>query len=398
MYRYILVLMLLIATACKGGTSSASAASSSNAAPSTASGAPKQSAQTAGPANQPSNTAGDLAGPTSTTQGSGTSATGGGTSAEIVGAATSAPSQGAPNPNRVPNEMGRIMVLEYHLITDHNGDYARERGQFRKDLELLYNRGYRPVNMSDVLDKKLNLPRGLSPVVFVFDDASPEQFRYINNNGKLEIDPTSGIGIWLDFRKTHPDWNNKAVYCLLSGASAGHNFFGDRGVQGQKSNWRFQKVKWLADNGFELCDHTLWHAQLNKYPDAFVQEQIARNALAIDSAVPGYKIRSMALPQGLWPKNRALASRGSWTNPKTGKTVSYDWPVVFEVAGGPMRSPYDPAFNPGMTPRIQVIGNAIESMINKLEQSGNAYISDGNPAVIARPAAALTATTRSAKR
>jgi hypothetical protein len=283
------------------------------------------------------------------------------------------------------------MVLEYHLITDHNGDYARERGQFRKDLELLYNRGYRPVNISDVLDKKLDLPRGISPVVFVFDDASPEQFRYIENNGKLEIDPTSGIGIWLDFRKTHPDWNNKAVFCLLSGANAGHNFFGDRGIQGQKSQWRFQKVKWLADNGFELCDHTLWHAQLNKYPDAFVQEQIARNALAIDSAVPGYKIRSMALPQGLWPKNRALASHGSWTNPKTGKTVTYSWPVVFEVAGGPMRSPYDPAFNPGATPRIQVIGNAIEANMNKLEQSGNVYISDGNPAVVARPASRTSA-------
>ena len=288
------------------------------------------------------------------------------------------------------------MVLEYHLITDHNGDYARERGQFRKDLELLYNRGYRPVNMSDVLDKKLDLPRGLSPVVFVFDDASPEQFSYIDNNGKLTIDPNSGMGIWLDFRKTHPDWANKSVYCLLSGANAGHNFFGDRGVKGQKSQWRFQKVKWLADNGFELCDHTLWHAQLNKYPDAFVQEQIARNALAIDSAVPGYKIRSMALPQGLWPKNRALASKGSWTNPKTGKTVNYSWPVVFEVAGGPMRSPYDPAFNPGVTPRIQVIGNAIEAMINKLESAGNMYISDGNPAVIARPAAstATAATTK----
>ena len=374
MYRSILVLILLAATACKGGMSSASAASSNNAASSTALGASNQAAQTAGPANQASNTAGDLAGPTSTTNG------GSGSSA-----------QGAPNPNRVPNEMGRIMVLEYHLITDHNGDYARERGQYRKDLELLYNRGYRPVNMSDVLDKKLNLPRGLSPVVMVFDDASPEQFRYINNNGKLEIDPTSGMGIWLDFRKTHPDWNNKSVYCLLSGASAGHNFFGDRGVQGQKSNWRFPKVKWLADNGFELCDHTLWHAQLSKYPDAFVQEQIARNALAIDSAVPGYKIRSMALPQGLWPKNRALASKGSWTNPKTGKTVSYDWPVVFEVAGGPMRSPYDPAFNPGMTPRIQVIGNAIENMINKLESSGNAYISDGDASVVAKPAATTTA-------
>src|SRR2546423_11180763 len=319
---------------------------------------------------------------TSDTTGSGAGPGAGGESREARGD----PAPGAKaNPNRVPNEMGRIMVLGYQLITDHNGFYARERGQFRKDLELLYDRGYRPVNMSDVLDKNLNLPKGLSPVVFVFDDASPEQFRYINNNGNLEIDPTSGIGIWLDFKKTHPEWANKAVFCLLSGANAGHNFFGDRGIQGQLSQWRFKKVKWLADNGFELCDHTLWHAQLSKYPDAVVQEQIARNVLAIDSAVPGYKIRSMALPQGLWPKNRALATKGSWTDPKTHKSVSYSWPVVFEVDGGPMRSPYDPAFNPGSTPRIQVIGNAIEQNMNRLEKAGNAYISDGDPAVVARP-------------
>jgi hypothetical protein len=380
MYRSVLVSFVLTAAAvigCKGGASSASAANTN----------------TSGVASSTtSDTSGAAAGPISTTQtaapGSAANSAGGTSTGSAPGSGATMP--GKPNPNRVPNEMGRIMVLEYHLITDHNGDYARERGQFRKDLELLYDRGYRPVNMSDVLDKNLNLPRGLSPVVFVFDDASPEQFSYIENNGKLEIDPSSGMGIWLDFRKTHPDWNNKAVYCLLSGAQAGHNFFGDRGIKGQKSQWRFQKVKWLADNGFELCDHTLWHAQLSKYPDAFVQEQIARNALAIDSAVPGYKIRSMALPQGLWPKNRALASKGSWTNPKTGKTVSYDWPVVFEVAGGPMRSPYDPAFNPGMTPRIQVIGNAIEAMIAKLEGTGNAYISDGNPSVVARPAATST--------
>jgi peptidoglycan/xylan/chitin deacetylase (PgdA/CDA1 family) len=394
MYRSVLVSIILFAAACKGGTNAASAAKSN----SVASGTPGEA--------QTSDTGTAVAGPISTTEipasGSAANSAGGADAAggpAGAAAVSSATLSGTPNPNRVPNEMGRIMVLEYHLIGDHNSAYSRERGQFRKDLQLLYDRGYRPVNMADVLDKKLDLPRGLSPVVMVFDDASPEQFRYIENNGKLEIDPTSGMGIWLDFRKTHPEWNNKAVYCLLSGAAAGHNFFGDRGIQGQKSSWRFQKVKWLADNGFELCNHTLWHAQLSKYPDAVVQEQIAREALAIDSAVPGYKPRSMALPQGLWPKNRALASKGSWTNPKTGKVVSYDYPVVFEVAGGPMRSPYDPAFKPGSTPRIQVIGNAIESTINKLEKSGNMYISDGNPAVVARPAASpAPATASGAKR
>ena len=386
MYRSILISIALAAFACKGGGTNSASAANANSTGSTT--------QATASNVTTSDTGGAVAGPTSTTGFSAPGSAGAGTQAAggVSAATASGTSSAKPNPNRVPNEMGRIMVLEYHLITDHNGLYARERGQFRKDLETLYDRGYRPVNMGDVLDKNLNLPKGISPVVFVFDDASPEQFRYIDNNGKLEIDPTSGIGIWLDFKKTHPDWGNKAVFCLLNGASAGHNFFGDRGVQGQKSSWRFQKVKWLADNGFELCDHTLWHAQLSKYPDAFVQEQIARNVLGIDSAVPGYKIREMALPQGLWPKNRALASKGSWTDPKTGKTVNYSWPVVFEVDGGPMRSPYDPAFNPGSTPRIQVIGNAIENNMNKLEQANNAYISDGNPSVVARPASGAAST------
>ena len=425
MYRSVLVSFVLVVAAgpiaCKGSARSTSGTSSNTTDTTAVAPAGAQAAPT-------SDTTGAVAGPIPTTQtaapgsASGAGATNNASppttannaSANAVVAsntsssAAAAPANSArpnstawpgnPNPNRVPNEMGRIMVLEYHLITDHNGLYARERGQFKKDLEFLYDRGYRPVNMSDVLDKNLNLPKGLSPVVFVFDDASPEQFRYIDNNGKLEIDPQSGMGIWLDFRKTHPDWNNKSVYCLLSGAAAGHNFFGDRGVQGQKSNWRFQKVRWLADNGFELCNHTLWHMQLSKYPDAAVQQQIAQCALAIDSAVPGYRVRSMALPQGLWPKNRALASHGSWTNPKTGKTTTYNYEVVFEVAGGPMRSPYDPAFNPGSTPRIQVIGNAIEQTVGKLEQANNAYISDGNPSVVARPVSGTTATTSALKR
>ena len=314
----------------------------------------------------------------------------------VANAGTAASGQG--NPNRVPNEMGRIMVIEYHLIGDRNTTYSRERDSFRRDLELLYSRGYRPVNMAQVLDRRIDLPRGLSPVVFTLDDASPEQFSYVEKDGKLGIDPRSGLGIWLDFRKTRPDWDNKAVFCLLSGAAAGHNFFGDRNIQGQKTAWRFPKVKWLADNGFELCNHTLWHAQLSKYPDAFVQEQIARLALAVDSAVPGYRMRSMALPQGLWPKNRALASKGSWKDPRSGKTVSYSYEAVFEVAGGPARSPHDPAFNPLSTPRIQVIGNAIESTMNRLEKSGNMYISDGNPATIARPVAAPAASTTPASR
>jgi hypothetical protein len=242
--------------------------------------------------------------------------------------------------------------------------------------------------MSQVLDRKIDLPRGLSPVVFVFDDASPSQFKYIERNGQLEIDPTSGIGIWLEFKKKHPDWENRAVFCMLSGAAAGRSFFGDKGIEGQKSEWRHKKVQFLAQQGFELCNHTLWHAQLSKYSDAVVQEQIARGQLAIDSAVPGYRVRSFALPLGVWPKNRALAKSGSWTDPKTGTVTRYNNDAIMEVSGGPTESPYDPKFNPSSIKRIEVIGQQMQQTLERMDKNGTRYVSDGDPNTVAKPAPA----------
>jgi hypothetical protein len=285
---------------------------------------------------------------------------------------------------RIPNELGHIPVVEYHLIGDKNATYEREREQFARDLEFIYQKGYRPVTISQLLDRKIDLPRGLSPVVFVFDDASPSQFKYIENGGKLEIDPTSGIGIWLNFKKKHPDWDNRAVFCMLSGAAAGRSFFGDKGIEGQKSDWRYKKVQFLHDQGFELCNHTLWHANLGKYSDAVVQEQIARGQLAIDSAVPGYKVRTFALPLGVWPKNRALAKSGSWTDPKTKKVVRYDNNAILEVSGGPTESPYDPKFNPASIRRIEVIGQQMQQTLERMDKNGTRYVSDGDPNTVAK--------------
>lgn len=298
------------------------------------------------------------------------------TSATSSVSTASTPAQAAGGQSRAPNKLGRIPVLEYHLIGDKDALYSRTREHFHADLEDAYRRGYRPITISQLLDKDFrDVPAGMSPIVVVFDDASPEQFRYIDHNGQLQIDPTSGVGIWLDFAKSHPGWKNRGVFCMLNGGAAGHNFFGDNPkFEGQQKAWRFAKVKWLADNGFELCDHTLWHAMLNKYSDNVVQEQIARNAMGIDSAVPGYKIRSMALPYGLWPKNKPLAWHGSWTDPKTGKTHSYNFEAVMEVSGGPTRSPYDPQFDPHHITRIEAIGTDIAQTLDKLDRTNTRFV------------------------
>jgi hypothetical protein len=67
-----------------------------------------------------------------------------------AGAATAADDAPAPvtvpagATDRVPNELGRIPVLEYHLLGDPESHWKVSTRRFRENLETLYARGYRP--------------------------------------------------------------------------------------------------------------------------------------------------------------------------------------------------------------------------------------------------------------
>lgn len=275
---------------------------------------------------------------------------------------------------RTPDRLGLIPVLEYHLIGERESRWSRNWQRFAKDLELLHARGYRPITVRQLVAKQVEVGPGLSPVVITFDDASPGQFRYIQRGDSLVVDPTSAVGIWEAFAAKHPEWKGKAVFCLLPSATEGHAFFGDKGIQGQQTAWRMRKLRHLAAGGYELCSHTLWHANLAKMSDAGVQEQIARAQLAVDSAGTGVQMRTLALPLGIWPRNRALLRRGQWVDPRTQRTTRYEIDAVLMVSGGPARSPFDPLFDPMRIPRIQVFAEELEMWLGHIEKKGR-YVS-----------------------
>jgi hypothetical protein len=119
-----------------------------------------------------------------------------------------------PGADRLPNELGRIPILVYHEIGDTEARWRRARDRFRADLEILYDRGYRPVGIGELVDRSFDLPRGLSPVIITFDDGAPSQFRYVQRaDGTLDIDSTSAVGLLVEFARTHPGWRNRAVFC-----------------------------------------------------------------------------------------------------------------------------------------------------------------------------------------
>src|SRR3712207_7972915 len=89
-----------------------------------------------------------------------------------------------PTTDLPPNELGRIMVLEYHRTGSPEGEFVRTLENFRKDLQALYQAGYRPVTMRQVLEGNIDIPRGTTPVVFTMDDATRGQF-YLRPDGKI---------------------------------------------------------------------------------------------------------------------------------------------------------------------------------------------------------------------
>ena len=273
-----------------------------------------------------------------------------------------------------PNELGKVLILEYHLIQPEPSEWARTAQDFRRDLQMLYDSGYRALSLSDYVQGKIDIPAGMHPVIFTFDDSSPGQFRYLVRNGKKEIDPDCAVGMFLDFKKRHPDFGMKATFFVLPGAKEPHKLFG-------QPEFETEKLKELVALGFEIGNHTLWHANLKHYYEGVVRKQIASCVQAIDAAVPGYKVHTLALPYGVYPKELAWAVDGSYGN------ITYHNDAILKVSGGPAFSPFNARWDPLHLPRIQVYGNALERLIRYFDLHPNEiFVSDGKADTISFPA------------
>ena len=72
----------------------------------------------------------------------------------------------------------------HHMIRpDRVGEYDQTPAEFRAELEYLWQHGYVPVNVGDLLSGKLDVPKGTTPVVFTFDDATTYQLDFTARGG-----------------------------------------------------------------------------------------------------------------------------------------------------------------------------------------------------------------------
>ena len=276
-----------------------------------------------------------------------------------------------------PNEAGQVPILEYHdLIAGSTKvkDYQYPSAEFRKDMEWLYAHHYRPINLSDYVQGRIDVPAGMSPVILTFDDALRGQFNYTPDN---KTDPDCAVGILEDMHNQHPDWPLKGTFFVLTDADPKMPppFYQKDSAQA--------KMEHLVQDGFEIGNHTVHHwIRMNRWPDAKVEGELAGGIAGIHKYLPTYNVQTLALPYGIFPKNKKLVIQGASGG------VTYHHICAMAAGYNPAPSPLAKKINLYHLPRI-IPGDAhtkpggrftIRWWLAQLEKDKNEkFVSDGDP-------------------
>lgn len=273
-----------------------------------------------------------------------------------------------------PNELGKIMVLMYHNIGENESTWVRTPDNFRKDLNALYEKGYRAISLNDYVSGNISTKAGFTPVVITFDDGNENNFRVFEENGEIKIDPNSAIGILEDFKKSHPDFDTTSTFFLNS------NIF-------NQPEYVDFKLNFLLDNGYDIGNHTLYHTDLSKSDKKTIQKAIAQEIDVINKYTKDYPINTLALPFGGKPQGEdyIYAVKGQYGS------ISYNNNAVLLVGWDPYKSPYHKDFDFSKIHRVRASETNVDNVglydwLNKFDENKQIrYISDGDPSTICIP-------------
>jgi peptidoglycan/xylan/chitin deacetylase (PgdA/CDA1 family) len=273
------------------------------------------------------------------------------------------------------NENGQVMILMYHGISDKESEWVRTADNFRKDLNTLYDKGYRLIRLKDYIENDIKVEAGYTPFVMTFDDGLQNAFNIIEENGVKKVDPECAVGILEEFKKQHPDFGS------------GGSFFVYYPIPFRQKELIKEKYEFLAANGYDIGNHSYNHENIGALSPEEIQKSLGMNVSRTQEYLPGYDVYALALPYGIGPKgdNYKYAVQGEYEG------VKYNNRAVLKVGSNPAPSPVSVKFDPARLPRVRAsemnteglgLYDWLDTMDKKPERR---YISDGNPDTVAIP-------------
>jgi len=270
----------------------------------------------------------------------------------------------------VCNENGKIMVLMYHKFAKKSNDaWTRSLSEFKKDLEILYEKNYYPINMSDYINGTIDVPYGKTPVILTFDDGTAGQLSFEWVDDVLTVKEDTAVKVYQEFVKEHPDFPMKGTFYIMS-----TNFFGAKGTLKQR-------LEYLVSLGFEIGNQTQNHYALQNANSADkVKEEVGGLAKFVDELIPGYTISSFSPPGGSMTKTYA-------DQVYSGEYEGFKYEnkgIVLLYSSKPTLSPINNELDLKKISRIRVAGNQkinndFEYWIEYFdEHPEEKYVSDGD--------------------
>ena len=272
-----------------------------------------------------------------------------------------------------PNELGEVMILMYHQFGETERDiWWRSFENFKKDLQILYDRGYRAVSMQDFLTNNINIPAGTTPVIFTFDDGTNSQFNLIEKEGELVVNPKTAVGIMKSFYEKHPDFGLEATFYINDVA-----FAGSKGTEKER-------LQYLLDSGMDIGNHTFGHTNLAQADIATIQSVIGKHYKKMYEYFPDYRHYTLALPYGAYANSTfEYTIRGEYEG------LRYEHDAVLLVGWKPSPAPAHKDFYPTRLVRVRAGEGELQDMYYYLDyfekNAEKRYVSDGNPNTIAFP-------------
>lgn len=271
-----------------------------------------------------------------------------------------------------PNEIGTIFVVMYHGILD-NPPYHRTEEDFLKDLNYMYENGYRPISIEDYVNNNITVEAGLTPIVLTFDDGLSTTFSMIrDDNGKLIPKPGTAVAIMEKFTEDHPDFGKAATFYIN-----GDDAFGEgEGTYEERLNW-------LVDNGYSLGNHTATHADLASSSPDRIKKELATIVGKINKVLPEYPVNTLAYPFGQRPTDypelivEGEADGQQYKNLLAFR-VGYSAPYV-----GPNHVQFQPYNHPRVTASEGYDWDLWFAFDYYEKNTYLRYVSDGNPNTIA---------------
>lgn len=285
---------------------------------------------------------------------------------------------------RKPNEVGLIPIIMYHSIGEgswrpHPLRYDR-RGlniapdTFRKQLQMMHDAGWYPMNMRDVLTARLAVPAGKTPVVITFDDARGSQLRLLPNGA---VDPNCAVGILDEFSRTHPDWPRRASFYVLPRNRYNPVPFWQPGKERQK-------LAYLVNAGYEIGNHSTTHPFMTHMSLDRLQWEVAECIRYVRSLEPRATMDTFCVPYGAMP--RTPGGVEALLHGSQGGTT-YRNRCLLEAWGGPAYPTTHRKFKATNVTRIGTAPGEVERAIRELTlgRALHEYVSDGDPNTVTVP-------------